>query len=110
MSVQVVKNTIIMTRGDTLRTKINIFDKDGNAYYPSDGDKIVFAAKKEYTDAEPCILKEVPCDTCILCLEPSDTKSLEQPCKYNYDIEITKADGTVDTFIKGILNIKEEVH
>lgn len=110
MSVQVVKNTIIMTRGDTLRTKINIFDKDGNAYVPSSNDKIVFAAKKDYTDAEPCILKEVPCDTCILCLESSDTKCLEQPCKYIYDIELTKADGTVDTFIKGILNIKEEVH
>lgn len=110
MSVTVVKNNIVMTRGDTLKVKINITDSNGEPYIPIEGDKIVFAAKKDYCDAEPCILKDIPYNTCILHLEPSDTKSLEQPCKYNYDIELTKADGTVDTFIKGILNIKEEVH
>lgn len=110
MSVTVVKNNIIMTRGDTLKIKINITDSAGEPYTPVEGDTIRFAAKKEYSDESPCILKDIPYDTCILHLEPADTKELEQPCDYLYDIEITLNDGTVDTFINGKLKIKEEVH
>lgn len=110
MSVTVVKNTIIMTRGDTLKIKINITDSAGEPYIPVEGDTIRFAAKENYDDELPCILKDIPYDTCILHLEPADTKDLKQPCSYFYDIEITLNDGTVDTFITGKLNIKEEVH
>ena len=109
MSVSIVKTTIIMTRGDTLKTKISITDSNGQPYIPVDGDSIRFAAKKQYTDEAPCIIKDIPIDTCVLHLEPSDTKSLEQPYDYVYDIQITMNDGTVDTFLKGKLKLTEEV-
>lgn len=45
----------------------------------------------------------------LLVLEPEDTKTLPFG-KYVYDIQITYADGKVDTFItKGRLRLTEEV-
>lgn len=110
MTVKVKRTTITMTRGDTLRLKIGITDKDGNEYIPVDGDKIRFALKRDYSDEKPLILKEIPNDTLILQLDPEDTKTLEQPSEYVYDIQITLNDGTVDTFIaKAGFKLTEEV-
>ena len=103
MSVQIKKNNIIMTRGDTLRLKIEIYgsDEKGNLikYIPIEEDKIRFALKEKYSDEYPLILKEIPWDTMILHLLPEDTKKLKQPAEYVYDIQITLSDGTVNTFI-----------
>lgn len=42
-----IKNKLItMTRGDTLRAKINITDAKGDKYTPVEGDRIRFAVKK----------------------------------------------------------------
>lgn len=109
MSVKVVGTTIIMTRGDTLKLKIDIKDSNGNLYQLVEGDSIRFDAKENYTDESPAILKDIPYDTCILHLEPLDTKNLKQPQDYLYDIQLTLNDGTVDTFLKGKLKITEEV-
>ena len=109
MSIRIKDTTIIMTRGDTLRTKVSIFDSSGNPYIPSKEDKIRFALKEKYSDEHPLIIKEIPSDTCELYLNPEDTKNLKQPCDYVYDIQITLSDGTVDTFIpKARLKITEE--
>lgn len=109
MSVQLNNTTITMTRGDTLKIKLDIFDSYGKQYIPVDGDTIRFAVKEKYSDAEPLILKEIPVNTCLLHLEPSDTKNLNQPLELVYDIQITMTDGTVDTFLKGILKVLPEV-
>lgn len=109
MSVQIKQNMIIMTRGDTLSTIINITDASGNKYIPTEDDKIRFALKRNYNDIEPLILKEIPYDTCELYLDSNDTKSLDQPAYYVYDIQITLSNGTVDTFISGKLKLVEEV-
>ena len=54
-------------------------------------------------------MKDIPSDTMLLVLEPEDTKTLPFG-KYVYDIQITYADGKVDTFItKGRLRLTEEV-
>lgn len=99
---------ITFTRGDTFRVAIDITDADGNIFTPSDGDIIRFAMKKYYSDTECLIEKVIPNDTLILELEPSDTKNLD--CgRYVYDIELTYANGDVDTFIKGTLKLTEEV-
>jgi len=98
-------NSIKMTRGDTARFTV-VATKDGEVYTPEYGDKIRFAVKhdtmtgnkEEFSDAEPLILINIPIDTMLLEIQPSDTKSLHFG-KYTYDIEITYADGTVDTFI-----------
>ena len=109
MSVKVTGTTIIMTRGDTLKLQI-IIQNGNDIYQPVEGDVIRFAAKKDYDDEMPCILKDIPYNTCELHLEPQDTKHLEQPCTLLYDVEITMNDGTVDTFMTGKLKITEEVH
>lgn len=108
--VNIKNNTIVMTRGDTLKAKITITDREGNVYTPVEGDTIRFALKKKYTDMAPLIYKEIPYDTLILQLDPRDTKYLEQPADYVYDIQITMNDGTVDTFIaRQKFRITEEV-
>lgn len=67
-----------------------------------------FAAKKAWADAEPCILITIPNDTLILTIEPNDTKQLEFGA-YNYDLQITFANGDVATFVtKAKLKIEEE--
>lgn len=106
MSVKISKNKITMTRGDTLRANIAMTDADGNPYIPKDGDSIRFAlktsqlnsTKTDYADSEPLIVKSIPTDTLELKLDPSDTKPLGFGT-YVYDIEITYANGDVDTFI-----------
>lgn len=100
--------TITMTRGDTVRINVKIM-MDGEEYIPEEGDVVRFAAKKNYTDENPCIIKTVPNDTLILTLEPSDTKSLEFGY-YKYDLQITFSDGDVHTFVtKATLVIDKEV-
>ena len=105
MSSSISKTSIKLTRGDTLRLKINITLNE-EQYTPVTGDSIRFALKRpllnakktDFKDTEPLILKSVPINTMILELEPEDTKSLDFGT-YVYDLEITFADGRVDTFI-----------
>lgn len=69
-----------------------------------------FAMKKKITDQECLILKDIPIDTQVLSLEPSDTKNLDIG-SYKYDIELTTIDGDVDTFIgPAVFKITEEVY
>lgn len=105
------KSTITLTRGDTFKAIVNIFDNEGNPYTPSSGDKVRFAMKRNYdSTAELLILKDIPISTMILHLKPEDTKHLTFG-NYVYDIELTKENGDVDTFItKAALILTEEVH
>lgn len=57
----------------------------------------------------PLLVKDIPIDTMRLTLNPEDTKDFDFG-KYVYDIQLTKEDGTVDTFItKTTIKITEEV-
>lgn len=98
-----------MVRGDTAKITVTIDD-----YEIKPGDSIRFAVKKRYTDSDEDVLIEKFVDntTGILQIDPEDTKPLsmgESKGKYVYDIELTKEDGTVDTFIRGTLVLLEEV-
>ena len=107
MSYSVDGTKITMTRGDTVRIQVAI-DIDGEEYTPQEGDVVRFAAKKAWTDDEPCILITIPNDTLVLTIEPNDTKQLEFGA-YNYDLQITFANGDVATFVtKAKLKIEEE--
>lgn len=112
--VQINGKKVTMTKGDTVILSVGIVDTDGNTYTPQEGDRVRFAMKKRYSDVTPLILKEIPIDTMELRIDPADTKSLEagdSRGRYCYDIELTKADGTVDTFIpRGEWLILEEVY
>lgn len=102
-------NNITLTRGDTLQLKVEMFN-GGTEYTPQAGDVVRFALKKDYGDANPILNITIPNATQVLTIEPTDTKTLEFG-QYVYDIEITKADGTVDTFIyEAAFTIAPEVH
>ena len=98
MSFKVRKNTIYLTRGDTFKAHLTINYPDGTVYTPKEGDSIRFALKENIEDEECLILRDIPIDTMLLILYPEDTKELEFGC-YVYDVQLTKANGDVDTFI-----------
>ena len=109
MSYSVKKTTITLTRGDTFRATISITDEDGNPYIPVEGETIRFAMKKDYSDAECLIEKDIPISNMELVILPNDTKELPFG-SYVYDIQITRANGDIDTFItKATLILTEEV-
>lgn len=111
MSYSIASNNVItLTRGDSFYATVDIYNGDGKSkYVPQIGDKIRFALKKDIKDTECLILKEIPIDTLVLHLEPEDTKQLLFG-EYIYDIQLTKANGDVDTFItKNKFKITEEV-
>lgn len=109
MAYKVSGTTIVMTRGDTMVAPIFITDANGEPYTPNPGDEIRFAMKANYSDKAPILKKTIPIDTLTLTLEPNDTKHLEFG-GYVYDMQLTTADGVVDTFIpKGNIMITEEV-
>lgn len=104
---------ITMTRGDTVVIDLALNFEDGTPYVPSEGDSIRFAVKKTYDDEEVLIMKDIPIESLQLRIDPEDTKPLSMGTRrgiYKYDIQLTKADGTVETVIpRATLVILEEV-
>lgn len=98
---------ISLVRGDTLRLQVEVLIDD-EPYTPVSGDKIRFAMKQSYSSSKVLIHKDIPIDTLILHLAPNDTKKLPFG-DYVYDIEITFANGDVDTFIRGEFKLDPEV-
>ena len=98
---EITGTTIRLTRGDTFKTVVGMKWKGtGEDYTPVEGDVVRFALKRSvYDHGEPIIEKTIPHDTMLLQLQPSDTKQLSFG-SYVYDIEITFANGDVDTFIQ----------
>ena len=98
--------SVKLTRGDSFYCQIGITDASGDPYVMQTGDTVRFylkrnvmtAAQAEYADKRPLITKIIPSDTLILHLDPEDTKSLSFG-EYVYDLELTYANGDVDTFI-----------
>ena len=103
--VEITGTSITMTRGDTLVADVSMV-RQGSEYTPETGDVILFAVKNttmvgggaNYKDEEPILEKVIPNSTLQLVLQPEDTKPLKFGT-YVYDISITFADGSVDTFI-----------
>lgn len=109
MGYNISGTTITMTRGDTLVVLVSIAQANGYPYTPVEGDKVRFAMKAGYGDPKPLLVKDIPIDTMQLVIEPEDTADLNFG-RYVYDIQLTKANGVVDTFIaKARLVLTEEV-
>ena len=103
------RTDIRLTKGDTFIAHVEAIRKStGQAYTPVAGDTIRFALKKSYCDDECIIEKNIPYDTMILRIDSEDTKELST-MPYVYDIQITFANGDIDTFIQGYLTLKSEV-
>lgn len=109
--LKVERNHIYITRGDTM-TLIVIPTLDGEAYTPNAEDKFRFALALGYRNgngaSQLVMTKDIPVDTLTFTLSPEETKKLVYP-EYVYDVELTHADGSVDTFISGILTPMGEV-
>lgn len=112
-------NNIWLTRGDTLTLKVNLerevppvppaTEPTIEPYVPQTGDVIRFAVSKGYKSEPSYELKfkeTIPHDT--LTFTASSEKTSIDYMTYNYDVEITYADGTVDTFISGKFTITGE--
>ena len=115
--VNIQGTTINMTRGDSLIATVSPKDKaTGQDYVVQEGDSFRFVMrnkkmtsdKSAFVDADPLLTKEIPSDTLILELEPEDTKPFGFGA-YFYDIQLTTAQGLVDTFIyEATINLKPE--
>lgn len=101
--------TIVLTRGDTFKATVSMIKTDGTEYTPVPGDSIRFAMKRSFSDSEVLVERNIPIDTCLLWLEPSDTADLPFG-SYVYDIQITYDNGDIDTFIdRATIKLTEEV-
>ena len=103
-------NIIKITRGDTLTLTVSM-TKDGEAYIPVEGEVVRFALSKGYVgqNGYKLILTEtIPNDTLTFTLDAEVTQALSEPA-YNYDVQITHTDGTVDTFISSVMKMIDEV-
>lgn len=109
--VTVVNNTITLVRGDTVEIPLTLRLRNGEKYIPSEGDVVRFALKDGYGDDVPVLIHKVlPNDTLILRLESCETKEIMARKKpYVYDVELTTANGYVDTVVRGVVNVLEEV-
>lgn len=106
---QTNRTDIRLTKGDTFAVQVDAIREDtGEIYVPVEGDTVRFAMKRCPSDDECLVYKSIPIDTMILRLEADDTKDLDIS-PYYYDVQITFANGDVDTFIKGYFTLNTEV-
>lgn len=105
------KYNITMTRGDTFARTLTL-TKDGETYTPDEDDVIRFAMAKVYKgkdDYELILSKVIDNETLLWQIDAEDTAELDYG-KYKYDLQITYADGTVETFAdKKTITLTEEV-
>ena len=108
MSYSVDGHKIEMTRGDTVKIRVGLkYKQTGETYVPQEGDKITFTAVNPIDEAK-AIEKEIPTDTLLLSLSPDDTANLTAR-QYSFDVQLTYANGDIDTFIDdGVLNIGKD--
>lgn len=90
---------IEMTRGDTfIRTLV--LTKDGEPYVPQTGDVIRFAMAKTHKGERGYKLllnKVISNDTLLWVINADETANMDYG-RYFYDLQITYADGKVETF------------
>ena len=111
---------IALTRGNTLTLTVALKEVTPpeppateptiTDYEPLEGDVIRFAVAKGYKGQEGYNLKlakEIPHETLTFTCTAEEMELAYGT--YNYDVEITHEDGTVDTFISAKLTITGEV-
>lgn len=93
---KVIDNTIYITRGDSAVLSCDITKKDGSKYTLQEGDVLEFTIKRNASTKEVVIHKVI--EDGVFKLEPSETEGLAYGT-YKYDVQLTFADGSVDTII-----------
>lgn len=108
-------NNITLTKGDTLTLEVALYKRptpgtDPEPYTPVEGDEIRFALSKSYvgmSDYKLLVNKPIDIDTLTFTVSSQETGALNYGT-FNYDVELTHADGTVDTFISAKMTITGE--
>lgn len=94
---EIINGTINITRGDTAYINVNVMNRTTGKYILQDGDVVKFSVKKTINDTTPLIQKQL-IDNKIKIL-PTDTALLPFG-SYVYDIQLTFANGDVNTIVK----------
>ena len=92
---------IAMIRGDTETIKVSCKDAKGVDVPFKDGDTLYFTVKSSVDTEEvkmQKVITEFPDGVAYINILPDDTKSMSFR-SYYYDIQLTRADGTVKTII-----------
>lgn len=108
--LKIVRDTISLTRGDSMLVQLEL-EKGDETFTPATGDVIKFSVSrvpKGNPGYSLLISKTVNNDTLILELLPEDTADLDYG-SYLFDLEITYASGEIDTFASGTFVLTEEV-
>ena len=85
--VQITKQKIHLTRGDTLSLELNLTDVNGDPYEPEENDRVVFRLKKNALSDYMLIEQDIDLSTMTLTLAPEQTANLPFG-HYKYEIEI----------------------
>lgn len=92
---------ISMIRGDSQSITVSVIDKDGNKVPLTTGDTIYLTVKYNVNTEEKVLQKVITQfedGNANIEITPDDTKDI--PFKtYTYDIQLNRADGTVNTII-----------
>ena len=100
MANWIKKNVISVVRGDSLWTKLELKDLNGDPYVADPTDIIRFSLKTSTNDdEEPLVVKEIPPDTMELRLSQEDNDL--PPGDYYYDIEATIMNGQFTNTVVG---------
>lgn len=90
-------NNIKLTRGDSASIGVDLTNPDGSAYELQSGDILMFTVKYNCITEDIIIQKDISSNATINIL-PSDTNGLLYG-NYYYDVQLTKANGDVNTVI-----------
>ena len=90
-------NNITLTRGDSASINVGLKNPDGTDYNLQSGDVLLFTVKYNCITEDIIIQKDISSDA-VINLIPSDTNTLLYGV-YFYDVQLTKADGSVNTVI-----------
>ena len=93
--VNITDKNIFMTKGDTVKLSLDIRDKDNNVYNMQSGDVIKMAVRKPKQCNDEFSIESESKDIVINTEHTKDMK----PGIYEYDIQITFANGEVNTIV-----------
>ena len=102
-------NNITITKGDSLPLTVSL-TKNNVPYDPVEGDVLRFACSKGYVGEagyKLILTENIPTDTLTILISASRMDALFNGL-YRYDVELTHADGQVETVISADLVVTGE--
>ena len=105
---------ITIIRGDSgyvLVPLVEVVDDEEVPYTPKEGETLRFAMASKWgaSESECHIIRQIDTSDLKLYFYPEDTKSLKFG-KYKYDLEYINTEGYVDTILRAIFIVSEEVY